>query len=91
MGRPAGSLASRYTGCNFLTPNPKFVWKYQEKRESIPSIFKDENTGSCICIWKLAVAVGTYISICIVYLLCLLLLSNGINVGIGHTCNTMRV
>jgi hypothetical protein len=24
-------------------------------------------------------------------LFCLLLLSNGINVGIGHTCNTMRV
>jgi len=31
MGRPAGSLARRYTGCNSLTPNPKFVWKYQEK------------------------------------------------------------
>jgi hypothetical protein len=32
----------------------------------IPSIFKDESTGSCVCLWKLAVAVATYVSICIV-------------------------
>jgi hypothetical protein len=47
-----------------------------------------------ICLWKLAVAVATYVSICIVYRIlpsCLLLLSNGIDVDIGHTCNTMRV
>jgi hypothetical protein len=31
------------------------------------TIFKDESTGSCICLWKLAVAVATYVSICIVY------------------------
>jgi hypothetical protein len=36
------------------------------KKKRIPSIFKDESTGSCICPWKLAVAVATYISICIV-------------------------
>jgi hypothetical protein len=33
----------------------------------IPSILKDESTGSCICLWKLAVAVATYVSICVVY------------------------
>jgi hypothetical protein len=33
----------------------------------IPSIFKDESTGLCVCFWKLAVAVATYVSICIVY------------------------
>jgi hypothetical protein len=39
------------------------------KKESkcIPSIFKDKSTGSCICLWKLAVAVATYVSVCIVY------------------------
>jgi hypothetical protein len=35
--------------------------------KGIPSIFKDESTGSCICLWKLAVAAATYVSICIVY------------------------
>jgi hypothetical protein len=39
----------------------------KKKKLRIPSIFKDESTGSCICLWKLAVAVATYISICIVY------------------------
>jgi hypothetical protein len=33
------------------------------KSKSIPSIFKDESTGSCICLWKLAVAVATYVSL----------------------------
>jgi hypothetical protein len=37
-----------------------------EKSKRIPSIFKDESTGSCICLWKLAVSVATYVSICIV-------------------------
>jgi hypothetical protein len=36
------------------------------KSKRIPSIFKDVSTGSCICLWKLAVAVATYVSICIV-------------------------
>jgi hypothetical protein len=36
-------------------------------KERIPSIFKDESTGSYICLWKLAVAVATYVSICIVF------------------------
>jgi hypothetical protein len=40
---------------------------FKEKSKRIPSIFKDENTGSCIYLWKLAVAVATYVSICIVY------------------------
>jgi hypothetical protein len=31
------------------------------KKKSIPSIFKDESTGSCIYLWKLAVAVATYV------------------------------
>jgi hypothetical protein len=38
-----------------------------EKKKCIPSIFKDESTGSCIYLWKLGVAVATYVSICIVY------------------------
>jgi hypothetical protein len=38
-----------------------------KKSKRIPSIFKDESTGSCICLWKLAVAVATHVSICIVY------------------------
>jgi hypothetical protein len=29
-----------------------------KKSKRIPSIFKDESTGSCICLWKLAVAVA---------------------------------
>jgi hypothetical protein len=37
-----------------------------EKKQRLPSIFKDESTGSCIRLWKLAVAVATYVSICIV-------------------------
>jgi hypothetical protein len=37
------------------------------KSKRAPSIFKDESTRSCICLWKLAVAVATYVSICIVY------------------------
>jgi hypothetical protein len=36
------------------------------KKKCIPSIFKDESTESCICLWKLAVTVATYVSICIV-------------------------
>jgi hypothetical protein len=73
-----------------VTPEKcRAISRYKSKR--IPSIFKDESTRSCICLWQLAVAVATYVSICIVYLFCLLLLSNGINVGIVHTCNTMRV
>jgi hypothetical protein len=40
---------------------------YVGKSKRIPSIFKDESTRSCICLWKLAVAVATYVSICIVY------------------------
>jgi hypothetical protein len=40
---------------------------HTEKSKRIPSIFKVESTGSCICLWKLAVAVATYVSICIVY------------------------
>jgi hypothetical protein len=39
----------------------------KNKDKCIPSIFKDESTGSCIFLWKLAVAVTTYVSICIVY------------------------
>jgi hypothetical protein len=38
----------------------------KKKDKRMPSIFKDESTGSCICLWKLAVAVATYVSICIV-------------------------
>jgi hypothetical protein len=35
--------------------------------KKVKYIFKDESTQSCICLWKLAVAVATYVSICIVY------------------------
>jgi DNA invertase Pin-like site-specific DNA recombinase len=41
--------------------------KKERKKKDIPSIFKDESAGSCKCLWKLAVAVATYVSICIVY------------------------
>jgi hypothetical protein len=46
--------------------------------------------------WKLAVALAIYVLICIVYRILPsfdfeLILVNGINVGISHTCNTMRV
>jgi hypothetical protein len=41
--------------------------RYGKKKLRIPSIFKDESTGSCICLWKLAVAIATYVSICIAY------------------------
>jgi hypothetical protein len=43
------------------------VRNFKNKSKRIPSIFKDESTRSCICFWKLAVAVATYVSICIVY------------------------
>jgi hypothetical protein len=71
------------------------------KSKRIPSIFKDESTGSCICLGSL-----TYMShvnkvrpirVKMIGIAAtrvnfrLLLLPNGINVGIGHTCNTMRV
>jgi hypothetical protein len=45
------------------------VLKFQDikkKNKDIPSIFQDESTGSCICLWKLAVAVATYVSVSIV-------------------------
>jgi hypothetical protein len=42
-------------------------YKLKKKNKRIPSICKDEGTRSCICLWKLAVAVATYVSICIVY------------------------
>jgi hypothetical protein len=42
------------------------IAKKKKEKERIPSIFKDESTGSCICLCKLAVAVATYVSICIV-------------------------
>jgi hypothetical protein len=42
---------------------PQSDWNVND----IHSIFNDESTGSCICFWKLAVAVATYVSICIVY------------------------
>jgi hypothetical protein len=38
----------------------------QKKIEILPSIFKDKSTGSHICLWKPAVAIATYVSICIV-------------------------
>jgi hypothetical protein len=41
--------------------------------------------GSLLLQWQL-----TFQSVLFI-VFCLLLLSNGINVGIGHTCNTMRV
>jgi hypothetical protein len=72
-----------------------------EKSKSIPSIFKDESTGSCICrrslIYMSHVNKAQPIRVKMVRIaairvnFCLLLLSNGIIVGIGHTCNTMRV
>jgi hypothetical protein len=40
--------------------------RLKKKDKRIPSIFKGERTGLCICLWKLAVAVATYVSICIV-------------------------
>jgi hypothetical protein len=54
------------TNIKFINFLLYFTNKYIKKRESIPSIFKDESTGSCICLSKLAVAVATYVSICIV-------------------------
>jgi hypothetical protein len=63
----------------------------REKSKRILSIFNDESTESFICLWKLAVAVATYVSICIVYRVLPSFAFNGINVDIGHTCNTMRV
>jgi hypothetical protein len=42
-------------------------FRKKKKGKRISSIFKDESTGSCICPWKLAVAVATYVSVCIVY------------------------
>jgi hypothetical protein len=42
------------------------IYAFWNKSKRIPSIFKDESTRSCICLWKLAVAVATYVSICIV-------------------------
>jgi hypothetical protein len=43
------------------------LYKGLLKSKRIPSIFKDESAGSCICLWKLAVAVATYVSVCILY------------------------
>jgi hypothetical protein len=42
-------------------------FRCNNKSKRIPSIFKDESTRSCICLWKLAVAIATYVSVCIVY------------------------
>jgi hypothetical protein len=71
------------------------------KTKRIPSIFKDESTGSCVClrslIYMLHVNKVQPIRIKIIRKaairvnFCLLSLFNGINVGIGRTCNTMRV
>jgi hypothetical protein len=41
--------------------------KHNKKSKRIPFIFNDESTGSCMCLWKLAVAVATDVSIFIVY------------------------
>jgi hypothetical protein len=64
-------------------------------------MFKDESTESCICLRSLIymshvnkvqpIRVKMIRVAAIRINFCLLLLSNGINVGIGHTCNTMRV
>jgi hypothetical protein len=46
--------------------NMRFFRKEQDsviKSKRIPSIFKVKSTGSCICLWKLAVAVATYVSL----------------------------
>jgi hypothetical protein len=51
----------------FIRVGERRVLKWIIKSKRIPSIFKDESTGSCICLWKLAVAVATYVSTCIVY------------------------
>jgi hypothetical protein len=77
------------------------IRRLRKKRKSIPSIFKDESTGSCICLRSLIymshvnkvqpIRVKRIRIAAIRVNFCLLLLSNGINVGIGHTCNTMRV
>jgi hypothetical protein len=71
------------------------------KKKRIPSIFTDESTGSCICLRSLIymshvnkvqpIRVKMLRIAAIRVNFCLLLLSNDINVGIGHTCNTMRV
>jgi hypothetical protein len=50
-----------------LHKNTRILREVNLEKESIPFIFNDESTGSCICLWKLAVAVATYVSICIVY------------------------
>jgi hypothetical protein len=72
-----------------------------QNSKRIPSIFKDESTGSCICLRSLIymshVNKVQPIRVKMIHIaairvnFCLLLLSNGISVGIGHTCNTMRV
>jgi hypothetical protein len=77
------------------------LYLYQVKSKRILSIFKDEGTGSCICLRSLIymshvnkvqpISVKMIRKAAIRVNFCLLLLSNGINVGIGHTCNTMRV
>jgi hypothetical protein len=86
-----------------LSPDSVFFMGYMHlpKKKRIPSIFKDESTGSCICLRSLIymshVNKVKLIRIKMIRIaairvnFCLLLLSNGINVGIGHTCNTMRV
>jgi hypothetical protein len=85
--------------------NPKAIVRpeglCQQKSKRIPSIFKDGSTGSCICLRSLIymshvnkvqpIRVKMIGIAAIRVNFCLLLLSNGINVGIGHTCNTMRV
>jgi hypothetical protein len=62
------TLLSRAHCCHVVVP-PWTGYQYIQKNKSkrIPSIFKDESTGSCICLWKLAVAVATYVWNCIVY------------------------
>jgi hypothetical protein len=63
------TLSGGYKNLHYLT---KFIVTVQhftciKKSKRMPSIFKGESTGSCICLWKLAVAVATYVSICTVY------------------------
>jgi hypothetical protein len=37
------------------------LYYYRKKRNVYLPSLKDESTGSCICLWKLAVAVATYV------------------------------
>jgi hypothetical protein len=93
------------TSLNIITDKMNHV-KYNKtqikiKSKRIPSIFKNESTGSCICLRSLIymshvnkvqpIRVKMIRIAAIRVNFCLLLLSNGINVGIDHTCNTMRI